>query len=611
MKTSRFIKMLSLALCSVFIASSTGITIEADEVTTEQSVMTEGLASYLSTISNTDKVELVVWQTDIDYSVVEEQTFKKTGLREKDITDDLGMEVIQNYITVKRSCAEVLYNKFNTMFKNQVLSKFSSNAVIYQSKLSPMFITEMTKADALELQKNENVLYMERAYKMSPVDESTLHNTNSGAAYLRDTPSINATGQGVIIGQIEAGIPDVNKTLGTQNYFANNVHVLNDNSTVSDHATLVAAIIAGKAITKNAVVYKGIAPNATLYSKAINENDTSSFYEAVEDLIGVYNVNIINMSCGLSGNGLLDGTYNTPSRWVDHIAYNHDVHFVKSAGGQTDSSSAISTPGMAYNAITVGNVNYTSNDVWGSYAPGDLDDAFMSNCYVAQNSPYENYTDAEKPDISAIGNNVCYGDLNSSGTSFAAAQITGQLAQLCQINTSLLTLNNLAKAILTTAAVYRAANIQGGGADPQIPLTKLYERQGAGISNVRCAYQILVSLKYRNFSLQEGVNSYRYTFNVPSDYNYLRVGLTWIKTNTLTGAHTNSAVNSPDLPNYSLALYRGTPETGELVAYSLGGETTLEMMECENMSSGSYTIAITLNNPNDCSGKQHLAFAWY
>ena len=99
-----------------------------------------------------------------------------------------------------------------------------------------------------------------------------------------------------------------------------------------------------------------IAPGASFYGAGYNCSSAySDFYEAVEWLVGK-GVNIINMSASAYTSTANVTSYSGCTRWIEHIAYNHDTHFVKSSGDR--GSIGVTEPGMAYNIITVGGIEY-------------------------------------------------------------------------------------------------------------------------------------------------------------------------------------------------------------------------------------------------------------
>lgn len=123
-----------------------------------------------------------------------------------------------------------------------------------------------------------------------------------------------------------------------------------------------------------------------------------------------------------------------------------------------------------------------------SHAPSTLDDQTLKPEYFEMNSDscYKTYNAQCKPDIVAEGTWVRYGAIEGDGTSFAAPQIAGIIAQLCSKYPSLLTKQNTVKAILAASSVYKIPN------DSYYSNTFLLNKQGAGVVNSRAAYAVLL-----------------------------------------------------------------------------------------------------------------------
>ena len=491
-----------------------------------------------------------------------------------------------------------------------------------------MMILSANKADIYSLSKNTDVVSMDLFENSQIVPSSSEANINSSAAYMRDT--VGATGtytangstNKIKIGQIEAGLPDFSifasyfdtsdcYSYGTQS--TEQYHML--------HATLVAAIMVGKSVTYDGNTYEGIVPDAELYSYAIT--DRSSLYIAVEFLIGNCGVEIINMSANFYDDL---GYYTSLSQWIDHIAYKHDVHFVITAGNKSNSpDSYVPTTAMAYNAITVGNYEniYTATEdtndtnatndtnnryTLTSHAPSTLQDQLLNRAYFRINSDscYKTENGQCKPDISAEGENIGYGALEGDGTSFAAPQVAGIVAQLCSKYPSLLTKQNTVKAILAASAVYRV-----NGEDSYSDVG-LLDKQGAGIVNSRAAYAVLLGGKYMDITLPNTTQYYTTTITVPSNYTYLRVAMAWIKKNGASG-ESCSTVNDQDLANLKLEVFEGTGTNGTPIRTSDASNNNLELVQFPVNGGGTYTIRITNQSYNNTSivGSQYISLAWY
>lgn len=612
MKRTKMLKTLALFVCLTLLFSSLSVSAYMlnDEIEVSSSVISSELLQYMATISNNDTIDVAVWQHDLDYTLIEELTFEKTGLRKADITDDMDIETVQNYIQTKRQIASTMYQKLNNQYNKEILSKQSGNTVLFQSKYSPMTVLTMKKENVFETAKCASVSSIDYVdNSVLPEICSSTANSNIGATYLRDTSSINATGSGIKIGMVEMGLPDL-----TTGYFTNaKMHLVDDQYTASDeyrqaysnHATFVAAIMVGKSTTYGDTTYRGVAPNADLYYGTIG-NDIH-FYNLIEQFVDL-GVNIINHSGGFKSNGV----YSDITKWVDHIAFQHDIHFVAAAGNTTNNDIYILTPGLGFNVITVGNASDGDGSLGNNIvAPSDISNLVLSGTTLYYKSSYKavyNGTEVYKPDICAYGTNIQFAALEDSGTSFASPQVAGIVAQLCQKYSSLLTDNSGVKAILATSAMYKTETNPGTLHNNTI----LYDKMGAGIVNARCAYNIKYAGKVHNATLSPTATTYTFTINVPSSYDYLRLGMTWIKKNSVSGSqHENSTATDAPLADYELEIYYGTNTSGTACAFSDAPCTNLEVLQFTPTQYGTYTVKVTLNNPADIDTFQYLSFAWY
>ena len=233
-------------------------------------------------------------------------------------------EYVQTYIEAEREAAVELYSANNSSF---VAENFMARdmSVTYVSKYSPCVFAELSITKISELIKKEEVvniswsgyeeLMSEGGYRELTDDEIQDH-----IEIIRGDEATNVygvTGEGVKIGQIELACPSYDDVITTTGY---------DNVLVGGfydyHADNVYKIMSS------------VAPDATYYGVGLYESNTSSvegdFYERVEWLLD-QGVNVINMSAGyISESGM--NQYTSRARWVDHIAFNHDVHFIFASG---------------------------------------------------------------------------------------------------------------------------------------------------------------------------------------------------------------------------------------------------------------------------------------
>lgn len=240
------------------------------------------------------------------------------------------------------------------------------------------------------------------------------------------------TGKGVNIGVLEAeGICDVNNSfLKTKNI------TVNTSKNISDHATEVVSVLAT------------LAPEANYFVDASKGGGALPFTWFLEN-----NCQVINMSFGVihpkisiqeyvyDENGEvvgIDTTYENQDfqymlhvdGLVDYMIYNHEISVVVSSGnlvtdnkvGNYNPDGEITSPGYAYNAITVGGVYYNTIAECAVHA--------KTACYVSDEG-------IMKPNISAVSNGVILPSDETNtlyGTSYAAPQVTAAIALLIQKN---------------------------------------------------------------------------------------------------------------------------------------------------------------------------------
>lgn len=173
----------------------------------------------------------------------------------------------------------------------------------------------------------------------------------------------------------------------------------------------------------------------------------------------------LNLSWG-SDTALVPGAND---RFYDDMSRNRAITVVKSAGNLACGGNGnVTSPGLGYNMITVGNV-----DTRRTAARGD---DVMSGCSSFRN-PTSTNGDRTKPEVSAPGTSIQttttaapWTGNAGSGTSFAAPMVTGAAAMLMQRQPSLAFWPEQVKAILMTTALH---NIEGA--------TRLSDRDGAGM----------------------------------------------------------------------------------------------------------------------------------
>ena len=151
---------------------------------------------------------------------------------------------------------------------------------------------------------------------------------------------------------------------------------------------------------------------------------------------------------------------------------------VKSAGNRGGGDNRVTSPGLGYNVLTVGNVNLGGTSV-------RADEVMAATSSFAD--PTSTDGDREKPELAAPGTNIQmlsrgfpFAGQTSSDTSFASPMVTGSAARLVQRKPVLGVWPQQLFAILMASAV---RNVEGD--------TRLSDVDGAGMIAVNSAVRIL------------------------------------------------------------------------------------------------------------------------
>lgn len=564
------------------------------------------LLEKLNDMEGDDSVDVSVWLTNIDKQEEEkkilealnekisknelpaeviglfdfESEYGKNNSVEKDIKaidEAVDTKAMQLAVSTKRKASAEVYEKTNgeklkALFNEEQIN----NDIIFKSHYAPYIVITLSKNDILRVAKSELVdsLYYfdtEAETVCQPEDADIIQNLNSssnnnlesnrsgiynfssyqyemtGIDYMRDV--LGYTGEDVKVGIIDGWFALSNEI----DYLVeNNVHrhCLPDSllNQYSSHGNDVACIIAGNynnTVTGDSFI--GAVPDAELYL-------ASGYYyiECLEWLVS-QGVNLIDCNCTFGQNGVL--TYQDSSRFVDHIVSEHNVTVVS----VTNNNGINYVPNFAmnYNGIAVG----------GCTQSGDFDNI---SAYVDT----ENL--AFKPDITAPGYDFVLPSTrpspnvapsSSGGNSFAAPIVSGTVAQLCQVSSTLATKPRLMKSVLLSGS---KINSYMNVTNPEHPFSmivtdsnstenKFSKKFGSGIVNSINSYS-----SYSNNYYSSGYIPY-FTEYVSTSKNInasagdlIRISAVWDKMNTYD--HSLNPSSIPDVPYESYLLYISTPD---------------------------------------------------
>lgn len=473
-----------------------------------------------------------------------------------------------------------IYKEFYSESNHQIIDRyFTEEDQLFVSGYAPVAIVEASQANTWAMARSVDVLAIREVAKtefyeagvanpvlpnstvitVNYVNDVALANRISRADVLRDTYGL--TGEGIRVGVIDAeGVADAS------NYYLHsaNITVHPHNTTISQHATNIVAIMAA---TNGENCY-GMIPDAEFYCYAAKFK--TEFYAGIEWFLDS-GVHVINISMALYD---VLGWYDSLSAWVDHIAVLHDVHCVVAAGNDVV---FVSSPGMAYNAITVGSYTAYNDNVASFVMSGN-------SCYAEWAETYP-----EKPNIVAKEN---YGGVQ--GTSYAAPQVTGVIAQLCEYRPVLKYQQSAIGAILSASAAQKVeavgAGLKGDNFISSISgSAQISDKEGAGILDALWAWGIVANYNYA--SMQLSTFPYSMTFTIDTSMNTLtRIAIFWLKRNVDCSHSGSVGQNNPAIADLNLYVY---DSSGDLVCSSTASYSNFEIVQFIPEDPAVYTIVVT------------------
>ena len=562
------------------------------------------LQSILKDASAEKRISVDIWLYETSTIEAREQKiYSKIGLSKKQIIADskgaISSKKIDEYIAAERSMyAEEREQQYSLIQKDYASIRGlqetrESNTRLFYSQYAPMISAELTPAEIKLLARDSRVQTIYYSPTVQLKDQCDDSIPTIGANYVRDT--LGYSGSGIKIGMIETGVPDSSDSCFSGVSITYDSSIQNVESKYSSHAEMVAAIMVGQETTFHGVTYgEGIVPDADLYVTCCANSD--DWRGRVEWLLS-QGVHVINMSAFFGGmnEGAYQGYYGVHERWLDHVSYSHYVHFVTVAG---NTGWSVTSPGMAYNVLTVGAIDDMNNH-------DESDDVLCAySGYHEFADPSTGTPPTNKPDLVAPGENITTAVGTNSGTSFAAPHVTAVVAQLCQYIGSLKVMPAVVKAILT-ASVSHSEHAYNTGF-----MGEGYDKFGAGVVNAKAAFETALAFRMMGGSFpakSEAESARFFTFTV-SDGQRVRVSLTWLKYAYLpdTVPHSVCEPSVTDIVDLDLCIY--DPD-GLLVGDWRADDNNTEIADFVTTKSGTYTIEVSLRESP--SYEVPIGIAWW
>jgi subtilisin family serine protease len=369
---------------------------------------------------------------------------------------------------------------------------------------------------------------------------------------------------------------------------------------IGDHATEVAGVIASTHSD-----YKGIAYDAEILSA-----NALTFWDpnvvAATDWAIASGADVINASFGtICG----DTNITSMDKYFDWVVWDKRKTVVVSAGNLRSECSTnynVSSPGKAYNVITVG----SKDDMNTATTEDDTKDDRFSyfSLYVDPVTAAENRL---KPEIVAVGQRIkttstsspWIGSAEVAGTSFSAPIVAGQAALMMERSSWLKYSPEAVKAGIMATARWTQLHD-----DVNWDQWASIDKMGVGAIDITAADNSLINNRIQELYLRKNNftdNHYDINFDGLAGQR-IRVVITWSSHPTRV-AIVNWILHDRLESDFDLTV---TGPNGEVFG-SYANEANYEIVEFTAPSSGSYRVRIHLSRWDDSSMEEKIGFSWY
>lgn len=435
----------------------------------------------------------------------------------------------------------------------------------------------VTTENLINLAADDGIVNVSLSLNDETQDEATWTRTMKEIGAYSTISSSLYTGEGIRVGVLELAVCEpthknlTGKSITIESGYNNDTLVVEDDDTgekkrdLIDHANKVTSIIAL------------MAPDAEIYASRNTNNGMGWFIEEGCDVVNC------SFSRYIPTIQNTDGTYGYNDAQymyyfdglIDYQIKTHFISVVASAGNlRSDNTQAnynpmkqIRSPGLAYNAITVGGLECTLG-----FFDYELE-YDSSACYVTT-------TNRTKPEISALFDVNIPNIGTCSGTSFSAPQVTGTIAlMMCKYVRHAL-YPHAVKAMLISGAKETEGftNINGSCFDDKV---------GAGCVNLLNIRNSECVIYFTTSNSMNSINNYIYTYNVSLKKNdVLQSSISWF-------AEVDYINQTCQISNLDIHIYDSSNNL--VCSSSLGDFTNSEFVRYKASSAGTYTINVYQN----------------
>jgi len=413
------------------------------------------------------------------------------------------------------------------------------------------------------------------------------------------TWSRGITGNGITVAVLEVPDNAGNSGIAVNNPYVSATAHYDGNTREGDHATEVAGVIASTHTTD-----RGVAYGATLLS-ANAKGGQERHVIAAADWAIKNGANIINGSFGVPCD---DRSIASQDKYFDWVVWKERKTVVIAAGNlrsQCNTIYNVSSPGKAYNVITVG----AKDDKNTAETEADTqDDQFCAfSLYV---DPETTSSNRLKPEVVAVGQRINSTIPQSpwigtevAGTSFSAPIVAGQAALMMQRSNWLTFSPEAVKAGIMTTARWTSLK---DDVDPSQQAS--IDKMGVGAVDTTAADNSLINGRIQGLYLHKADftnDDYDINFDVTVPER-IRVIIVWSSHPSRVWI-TNWILHDRLESDFDLTV---RAPNGQVFG-SYADEANYEIVEFQAPVTGTYRARIHLSRWDNSSMEERVGFAWY